>query len=221
MCGRYTVSWESATFEKTFNMQAPLFGPSWNIAPTHYAPIVYQPRGARETLDARWGLIPSWVKELSEFKSNLFNARAESVHEKVSFKKPFKSQRCIVPASGFFEWKNLGDSKQPYFIHHEGDELLAFAGLYDHWQRGEKEIYSFTIVTTTPNEVMSELHDRMPVILELDDFDVWLGLGVDTEELEALLQPYDGKLAAHPVSRRVGKPSENDADLIKPIGEKK
>jgi putative SOS response-associated peptidase YedK len=219
MCGRYTASWENASFEKIFKVQAPLFE-SWNIAPTTYAPIVWQPAGARETLNARWGLVPSWVKELSDFKSNLFNARAESVNEKVSFKRPFKTQRCLVPASGFYEWKNLGSSKQPYFIHDQDNELLAIAGLYDHWQRGDKDIYSFTIVTTTPNEVMQELHDRMPVILRPEDFDLWLEPGVDTEELEALLKPYKGNLEVHRVSRRVGKPSENDEALIKPVGEK-
>jgi putative SOS response-associated peptidase YedK len=141
------------------------------------------------------------------------------VSEKVSFKRPFKSQRCLVPASGFYEWQK--PSKQPYFIHHEDGEPLAFAGLYDYWEKDGQEIYYYTILTTTPNEVMTELHDRMPVILTPEDFDIWLTPGVDTEELEALLQPYKGKLEAYPVSRRVGKASENDADLVKPIGEKK
>jgi putative SOS response-associated peptidase YedK len=218
MCGRYTASWEGASFEKVFNVQAPLFE-SWNIAPTQYAPIVYQPRGARETLNARWGLIPKWVKEPFNFSANLFNARAETVNEKSSFKRPFESQRCIVPASGFYEWKK--PSKQPYFIHSADGEPLAFAGLYDHWQNEDSEIYSYTILTTSPNEVMAELHDRMPVILSPEAFDLWLEPGVDVEELEALLKPYAGKLEAYTVSRRVGKPSENDENLVKPIGEKK
>jgi putative SOS response-associated peptidase YedK len=218
MCGRYTASWDHATFEKTFNAQAPLFE-SWNIAPTQYAPIVWQPAGSRETLNARWGLIPKWVKKPVDFSANLFNARAETVNEKPSFKRPFESQRCIIPSSGFYEWKK--PSRQPYFIHGEDGEPLAFAGLYDHWQNEDSEIYSYTILTTSPNEVMQKLHDRMPVILSPEDFDLWLEPGVDTEELEALLKPYEGNLEAHPVSRRVGKPSENDADLIKPVGEKK
>jgi putative SOS response-associated peptidase YedK len=218
MCGRYTASWENASFEKVFNTQSPLFE-SWNIAPTQYAPIVWQPAGSRETLNARWGLIPKWVKEPFDFSANLFNARAESVSEKVSFKRPFESQRCLVPAGGFYEWKK--PSKQPYFIHHESGEPLALAGLYDHWQQGDKEIYSYSILTTTPNDVMEDLHDRMPVILSPEDFDLWLTTGVDTEELEALLKPYEGKLEAHMVSRRVGKPSENDEALIRPVGEEK
>jgi putative SOS response-associated peptidase YedK len=217
MCGRYTAFWDTSDFQKIFDVQAPLFE-SWNIAPTTYAPIVWQPRGSRETLDARWGLIPKWVKKPVDFSANLFNARAETVSEMKSFKRPFQSQRCLVPASGFYEWKKLEGSKQPYFIHHEDGEPLAFAGLYDHWRNEDSEIYSYTILTTSPNEVMADLHDRMPVILEPDDFDLWLGPGVDTEELEALLKPYEGKLEAYPISRRVGKPSENDADLIKKVG---
>jgi putative SOS response-associated peptidase YedK len=220
MCGRYTASWENASFEKVFNTQAPLFE-SWNVAPTQYAPIVWRPAGSRETLNARWGLVPSWVKELEAFKGNLFNARAEGIEEKPSFRGPFKSQRCLVPASGFYEWKNLGGSKQPYFIHREDGEPLAFAGLYEHWKKDGQELYSYTIVTTEPNDVIAELHNRMPVILSPEDFDLWLGPGVDTEALEALLKPYEGKLKAYPVSRRVGKPSENDEGLVKPVGEKK
>jgi putative SOS response-associated peptidase YedK len=220
MCGRYTASWENASFEKVFNVQAPLFE-SWNIAPTQYAPIVWQPSGSRETLNARWGLIPSWVNDPKAFKGNLFNARAETVNEKPSFKKPFKQQRCIVPASGFYEWKKLGKNKQPYFIHDQDNELLAFAGLYDHWQQGESELYSFSVITTTPNDVMSGLHDRMPVILSPDNVEVWLESDVESEELEILLKPYEGRLEAYTVSRRVGKTSEDDESLIKPVGENK
>jgi putative SOS response-associated peptidase YedK len=161
------------------------------------------------------------VKKPVDFSANLFNARAETVSEMKSFKRPFQSQRCLVPASGFYEWKKLEGSKQPYFIHHEDGEPLAFAGLYDHWRNEDSEIYSYTILTTSPNETMQELHDRMPVILSPEDFDVWLEPGVDTEELEALLKPYEGKLEAYPVSRRVGKPSENDDGLIKPVGQEK
>jgi putative SOS response-associated peptidase YedK len=217
MCGRYTAFWERAAFEKTFNVQDPLFK-HWNIAPTQFAPIVYQPGGARETLNARWGLIPSWVKNPDEFKGNLFNAKAETLHEKPSFKTPYKRQRCIVPASGFYEWTGPRKNRQPYFIY--GDELLAFAGVYDIWQRGDEELISYSIITTTPNDVMEPLHDRMPVILEPSSFEVWLEPDAEREDLEALLKPYGGKLEVYKVDKRVGKADANDAGLIKPVDEK-
>ncbi len=219
MCGRYTASWENASFEKTFNVQAPLFE-SWNIAPTHFAPIVYQPQGIRETLEARWGLIPGWVRTLADFKAASFNARVEGVSEKPTFKGAFKKrQRCIVPMRGFYEWQQ--PSKQPYFIEREDSELLACAGLYDHWQQDEEEFYSYTILTTLPNKMMETLHNRMPVILKPEAFDQWLDANVASEDLEVVLGPYKGKLKAHEVSRRVGKVGENDAGLIEPVSKEK
>ena len=165
MCGRYSGGWDVKLFEKLFNVQASLFE-NYNVAPTQYAPVIWQPK-QREVLNARWGLIPSWVKDPKEFKGNLFNARAETLNDKPSFKKPFKNQRCIVPALGFYEWKKEGNTKTPHFIHREDGDLLALAGLYDNWH---DELYSYTIITTTPNQVMETIHDRMPVILEEDQF---------------------------------------------------
>lgn len=216
MCGRYVAKWSSELFEKTFNVEAPLFE-SYNIAPTQYAPIVWQPQGQRETLNARWGLMPKWVKDPADFKASMFNARAETLTEKASFKHPFKSQRCIVPASGFFEWKKVGSSKQPHYIHAE-DKPLAFAGLWDHWQKGDDELYSYTIITTTPNDLMSELHNRMPVILNEAHFEAWLDPEEhDVDMLEHLLKPFEGDLEAYPVAKRVGKVSENDEALLEPL----
>lgn len=222
MCGRYVAKWSKEVFQETFNVQPPLFE-SYNIAPTQYAPIIWQPAGARETLDARWGLMPRWVKKPADFKASMFNARAETLADKASFRRPFKSQRCLVPASGFYEWKKVGGSKQPHYIH--GDKPLAFAGLYDYWsgkgEKGEtKELYSYSIITTSPNELMRDIHNRMPVILDEQYFDDWLDPdNKDTEMLEHLLQPYAGTLEAYPVDRRVGRVRENDADLIQPTEE--
>jgi putative SOS response-associated peptidase YedK len=214
MCGRYVVRFNKAAFEETFNVQPPLFE-SYNLAPTQYAPILWAAEGPTELLEARWGLIPKWVDKPLDFKANLFNARSETILEKPSFKRPFKSQRCIVPASGFYEWKKVGSSKQPYYIHPTDDTPLAFAGLWDHWEKGDEAITSFTILTTAPNELMSNLHERMPVILEKDAFSDWLDPEVDGKDLLDLLRPLeDGRLEAHPVDRRVGRVSENDAGLI-------
>jgi putative SOS response-associated peptidase YedK len=212
MCGRYSGGWSGDKFAKVFNVQPSLFD-NYNVSPTQFAPIIWQ-KSRREVLKARWGLIPSWVREPTDFKASLFNARAESLHEKASFKGPFQRQRCLVPALGFFEWKSEGKNKQPHFIRRTDGNVVAFAGLYDCWQKGHEDLYSYAIITTCPNEVMSSIHNRMPVILESAEFDLWLEGSVS--EAETLLRPYQGLLEAYPVSKRVGKTSENDKDLLEP-----
>ena len=215
MCGRYALVQPSKAFENFFAVQAPLFE-SYNIAPSQYAPIIWQSAGKRETLNARWGLIPKWVDKPVDFKANLFNARAETLSDKASFKRPFKSQRCIIPASGFYEWKQTDGNKQVHFIH--GKDLpLAFAGLYDCWQKGSEELYSYTIITTSPNALMQDLHNRMPVILPPEHFESWLDPEGEGELLEHLLKPFEGELEVYPVSKRVGKVTENDAGLLEAI----
>ena len=216
MCGRYTAKWEPVEFEKVFSVQPPLFE-SYNLAPTQYAPVVWQPQGTREVLSARWGMIPKWVDKPADFKASMFNARSETLSEKASFKRPFKSQRCLVPASGFYEWKKVGGDKQPFYIHREDDAPFAFAGLYDHWQKDDEELYSYTIITTAPNALMKNLHDRMPVILAPEHFDAWLDTDSDVEELETLLRPFEGTLEAYEVDKRVGKVRENDEQLLEPV----
>jgi putative SOS response-associated peptidase YedK len=214
MCGRYSGGWSADTFAKVFNIQPSLFD-HYNVSPTQYAPIIWQ-KSHREVLKARWGLMPAWVKEPADFKASLFNARAESLHEKASFKGPFQKQRCLVPALGFFEWKSEGKNKQAHFIHRADGDVLAFAGLYDYWHKSNEDLYSYTIITTTPNEVMRSIHNRMPVILEPAEFNLWLE--GSASEAEVLLRPYQGLLEAYPVSRRVGKTSENDRGLLEPEG---
>lgn len=216
MCGRYTLIESRKLLTETFDIQPSLFE-SYNIAPNQYAPVVRKSEKARELLNARWGLIPRWVQKPADFKANLFNARAETVREKPSFKRPFMSQRCIVPASGFYEWKSVGGSKQPYYIQPKDAPLLAFAGLYDHWQQDDHEMYSYTILTTAANPFMAALHERMPVMLDAADFEQWLSPESEPEALEALLVPYTGELSAHPVDKRVGRVRENDAGLIKAV----
>ncbi len=174
-------------------------------------------------MDTKWGLLPSWVKDPKDFKATMFNARAEGLTERASFKKPFKKSRCIVPASGFFEWKKTEDSKVPHYIKAKDDDILAFAGLYEHWQKGEAEpITSHTVITTSPNGFMKELHNRMPVILNKEHFDLWLDPdNDDVEVLEHLLKPFEGELEAFAVSKRVGNVRENDGGLIDPDGTEK
>ena len=215
MCGRYAAKWEPAEFENVFGVQPPLFE-SYNVAPTQYAPVVLR-RGEREVVFARWGLVPRWVDKPLDFRANLCNARAETLSEKASFKRPFKSQRCLVPASGFYEWRKVGAAKRPFYIRLEGAAPLAFAGFYDHWQKDDQSLYSYTVITTSPNAVMQNIHDRMPVVLAPEHFGTWLGEDGEPGDLEALLRPYEGDLEAYEVDKRVGKVGENDEHLLEPV----
>ncbi len=216
MCGRYAASWTKKHFQEQFGLEAADFT-SYNIAPTQYSPIIWQQNGQNEVVATRWGLMPHWVKNHKNFKANLFNARAESLTQKASFKQPFKTKRCIIPATGFYEWKQTKNGKIPHFIHASNGETLAFAGLYDHWQSNAGELYSHTIITTEPNPTIQPLHQRMPVILNKEHFDLWLDPALnDTDALEQLLKPWEGDLAAYPITKRVGKPSENDKGLLEP-----
>ena len=215
MCGRYTATWESEAFREHFDVQPPLFE-SYNLAPTQHAPIIRLFNGGKEVLEARWGLVPRWVDKPFDFKANLFNARAETLLEKASFKRPFKSQRCLVPASGFYEWQKMGSEKQPYYIRAKESAPIAFAGLYDCWSKDDMELSSYTVITTAPNKLMQGLHDRMPVILKREDYGRWLEPGSD-EELMSLLRPFEGELDAYKVDKRVGRVRENDEGLLEPL----
>jgi putative SOS response-associated peptidase YedK len=153
----------------------------------------------------RWGLIPYWAKDKS-FGAKAINAVSETAAEKPAFKESMKKRRCLIPADGFYEWKKLGSKKQPYNIGMADDGLFAFAGLWDRWKSPEgKEILSCTILTTDANPLLKEIHDRMPVIIEKDDYDVWLDPGMtDPDKLTDLLKPFDARLMrVYPVSSTV------------------
>jgi len=163
----------------------------------------------------QWGLIPSWSKE-PRVQFSTINARAETISKSPVFRGPFKSQRCLVPASGFYEWRQTGQGKQPYCIRLNDGELFAFAGLYDVWHDpAGNELYSYTIITTTPNGLVAPIHNRMPVILHRDAEDVWLDKETDSARLMSLLSAYPAdKMEAYPVSRAVNDPSNEGAELI-------
>jgi len=223
MCGRYTLSAPSDDVAALFDLDgAPLLPERYNIAPTQEAAVVRQvdPEGKRRLDFLRWGLIPVWAKEAS-IGNKLINARGETVAEKPSFKSSFKKKRCLVPASGFYEWKTEGKGKQPYFIHRKDGKPFAFAGLWSSWKDREsgETIDSFNLITTSPNEVLQPIHDRMPVILAREDFQVWLDPKVeDTERLQALIKPAPPEpFEAYPVSRAVNSPRDDRADLIRPL----
>lgn len=217
MCGRYTLYHHEDDLASLFEVETFPLTERYNIAPTQAVWVVRERVDGTHELDSmRWGLIPHWVKDPKEFKANLFNARAESAAEKPSFRDAMKRGRCLLPASGFYEWKQEGGGKQPYFIHRKDGAPLAFAGLYSHWGRGEDALLSCTILTTDANEDVRSLHNRMPLFLEPSDWERWL----DPEEydpaaLEDLLQaPQEGLLESWPVGREVGDSRAEGPQLV-------
>ena len=167
----------------------------------------------------RWGLIPAWAKE-EKIGSRMINARAETLAEKPSFKNAYKHRRCLVPADGFYEWKKEGRVKIPYFVRLKSEKAFAFAGLWDVWKsKAGERIFSFTIVTTSPNPLLSEIHNRMPVILSPEAYDTWLDSEpVDRRELRHLLVAYPAeKMEAFVVSSRVNSPTNDDSETILPV----
>ncbi len=222
MCGRYVLNAPEDLSERFQLRQLTINLPqSWNVAPTNELPVIVENReGEREARSMTWGLTPRWAKESGKKGFAPINARAETLAEKPMFRNLLKSRRCVVPANGFYEWKNLGDHKQPFYITVKDDPLFGFAGLYDAWQDDDDEIVSsFTIITTSANELMSELHERMPVILHQDDEEEWLDRSVnDTAQVERLLGPYPAEaMQAVPVSRKVNSVRNDGPELIEPV----
>jgi putative SOS response-associated peptidase YedK len=167
----------------------------------------------------RWGLIPYWAKDIKIGYSTI-NARAEEVEGKPAFREAFRHRRCLVPLDSFYEWKKTETGKQPYAIGFAGGRIMAMAGLWDTWRSlaGER-VHSFTIVTTTPNELCAALHNRMPVVLKPTDWPAWLGEEpADLPHLKSLLAPYAGDdMIRWPVSSRVGDVKNNDPSLIESV----
>jgi putative SOS response-associated peptidase YedK len=186
--------------------------PRWNVAPSQRMPIVRMSEdGSRELAIARWGLVPSWAKEMPKVQP--INARAESAATSGMFRQAMARRRCLVPADGFYEWQGAKPPKQPFFIHKSDDGLFCFAGLWERWRPpGASEVMdTYTILTTTPNQLMSGIYNRMPVILQDADYDSWLDMATGVDKATSMLKPYaDGELEAYPVSRYVNSPKNDD-----------
>lgn len=222
MCGRFALPIPAKSLAEHFSSnEFPGYEPRYNIAPTQYIPGIIKDQASGERLmkPFHWGLIPSWAKD-RKIGTKLINARAETIAEKPSFRSAFMKRRCLVPASGFYEWKKLEHGKQPYYIRMLDEKPFAFAGLWEQW-RGEPEgpVDSCTIITTEPNELLRQLHNRMPVILNPGDYDDWLDPdNNDKSALQHLLKPYPpGLMTSFPVSRHVNKPVNNDPACIQPV----
>ena len=178
MCGRFATYTPSKDLAERFeaSLHTTVDPRKYNIAPSQQVLAVRNDEnGERELVDLRWGLVPPWAKEPKTGYS-MINARAETVAEKPSFKRPLKSRRCLIPADGFYEWHKTADGKQPYFIHLKSDEPFAFAGLWEHWQGKAGEhagevVESCTIIVTRANSLMAPIHDRMPVILPAEHYE--------------------------------------------------
>ena len=168
----------------------------------------------RELLLARWGLVPHWSKE-AKSKYSTINARAETVAEKPTYRESFKCRRCLIPATGFYEWRQEDGQKTPHHIRQPGGELFAFAGLWDHWDKEGLGFDSCSIIVTDANKTMHPIHDRMPVILNPAQYNTWLNTEhFNRAQLEALLVPYGGQLEVYPVSPRVNSPKHDDPGCI-------
>ncbi|MEM9301086.1 MAG: SOS response-associated peptidase [Pseudomonadota bacterium] len=217
MCGRYFIDTLPETIGDAFDLiRVPKLEVSYNVAPTQLQPIVLAAEGERRLGPARWGLIPFWAKD-AKIGNRMINARSETVASKPAFRQSWQKRRCLVPASGFYEWKKVAGGKQPYAIRPQQGDLLAFGGLWDRWENPEGEVViSYSILTTTPNDTVAFVHDRMPVVVGPDRFEAWLTAPAD--ELQDDLKPAPNDLLrAYPVSRDVGSPRNNRPDLLDPV----
>lgn len=188
------------------------FEPRYNIAPGQNVVVVGDFGNGLEMKNVIWGLVPSWSGDGKGF----INARAETVAEKPSFDASFRSRRCLIPADGFFEWKRSGRAKQPFYF--EFEEPFAFAGIWDTYGQGEAAITSCAIITTTANELVAELHDRMPVILTPESYDLWLDAESSTSVLKNLLRPFPAeRMTSHSVGSGVNYPDKEGAELIRHV----
>jgi len=220
MCGRFTLFVVGVDLAEVMGLDAALaLKPRYNIAPGQDVLAVRAGESdGRELCTLHWGLIPHWAKD-RKIAYKLINARGETVHEKPSFREAFKHRRCLIPADGFYEWQGQGKHKQPYHIRLKGGGAFAFAGLWERWQPEDGEpVESCTIITTTPNALLTPIHDRMPVILPPQAYQTWLCAGPDRgEDLRALLAPYpDEAMEAVAVSSLVNKAAVDDPRCVEP-----
>ncbi len=225
MCGRYTQKAKAPELTQAFALTEPPeldLQESYNAAPTQTLPVIPNATGgARVVAPFRWGLVPFWAKDI-KIGSRLINARAEGIATKPSFRAAYKYRRCLIPTTGFYEWKRegKGNPKRPMFITMRGDEPFAFGGLWERWKSpGGDLLHTFTIITTEPNGLIAQLHNRMPVIIRREDFDTWLDVDLtDRAVLDPLLAPIDpGNMVAWEVSTRVNNVRNDDADLTAPV----
>ena len=226
MCGRYNIIPDAEAWVTAFSLPDEVgkeisnLTPNYNVAPTQDILIV---RNNRETEDrefvfVHWGLVPFWAKD-KVIGNRMINARAETVAEKPAFRAAFRKRHCLIPASGFYEWRKSDSGKQPMLIRMKDESTFAFAGLWESWRNpdNEVEIHSCTIITTQANDFMAQIHNRMPVIIDVNDYNRWLDPNDGSDA--TLLQPCSGAwLEAYPISTYVNSPRNNDSKCIERVG---
>jgi putative SOS response-associated peptidase YedK len=223
MCGRFTLFASGQEIRAHFDLQESFdWSPRYNITPGESIPAV----GSSEEGDSlgihqfRWGLIPHWVDDPDDFSANLINARAETVASKPSFRDSFRKRRCLIPASGFYEWTETDEGKKPYFFQPSDADVIAFSGLWDRWEpaNGEDPVLSCAILTTEASPSVADVHHRMPVIMAPDQYESWLEPSDTEEMLESMVSdPDDIDLEVRPVDPRVNRPDVDDPECIEPI----
>lgn len=221
MCGRFVQALDPNLVQTEFNLSStPNIPDRYNVAPTQFAGVISNDQ-RDELVLYKWGLIPSWSKDPT-IGGRMINARSETLEEKASFKTPLRRKRCIVPVSGFYEWQAREGGKFPIYIYPKAQPIFALAGLWDSWRDpvSGDELRTFTIITTAANGFMRQYHERMPVILRREDYDLWLSPAEKTpDQLRPLLRPFDeDALTAHEVSRAVNTPAVDNPTLIERAG---
>jgi len=223
MCGRYRLSRRKQIIEEYFDATPwdDDWRPRYNIAPTQPVPVIRQhpKEPVRQISSMLWGLIPHWAKDASGTASTI-NARSETAATKPAFRDPLKLRRCLIPADGFYEWKKMPSSKQPYCFEVNDGQLFAFAGLWDGWKDANGNwVRTCSILTTMPNAMTSAIHDRMPVILNPDSYDLWLDPGMtNVQVVSELLKPFDPEsMRCYPVSTRINHVANDDEDCSRPM----
>lgn len=245
MCGRYSRRWDKQRIAEAFQTgrvdgliyednadgwSTEVAAPNYNVAPQTTQPVVRASpeTGRRELAMMRWGLIPFWAKD-AKIAYSTINARAETIASSAIFREAAKRRRCLIPADAFYEWQKLdAKTKQPYAIALIDREIFAFAGLWETWKDKSaapgiepRQLHTYTILTTDPNELMEPFHDRMPVILDPEDYDRWLGIDTASSQLPTdLLRPYPAeRMKSWKIANRVGNVRNNDPGLLSPLPE--
>lgn len=214
MCGRYTLHTRDRIELNRLNASELPFEPRYNIAPSQPVLVVGNFGRGVEARFLSWGLIPSWSTDGKAF----INARAETLEDRPSFNESFRLRRCLIPANGFFEWKRAGREKRPFYIQARDEALLFFAGIWDRWNSRGEAIMSCAIITTSANEIVGELHDRMPAILRPENHGAWLNPHTNRVALLHMLRPFpSSETKIHPVGSSVNSTANDSAELLRPV----
>ncbi len=218
MCGRFALTCDLSFYERFSVENDVKCQTRYNIAPTQEVPVIVK-ESPNKVVMMRWGLIPFWARD-EKIGYRMINARGENAPSRPAFRVPLKHRRCLVPATGFYEWKALEGRKAPYYFRMKDNSYFAFAGLYDKWINPEgKEIKTFTFLTTKPNAIVEPIHDRMPVILRRSDEEIWLSNEIlDPKRYAEIIKPYPSdKMDTYAVSTLVNAPTTDSRELIEPI----